>query len=206
MPTNTLQVVASVGGVTIQGTISRTEEGQISQEVALPKADKGTLSTRTSDTAGTLTMADAGHGISTGDKIDIFWYASGVLKCGYGATVGTVAGTSVPFTAASGDVLPALDSAVTADVIVEVNTDFDGDDLALILLSSSRDGHFNFVDSTPTSLEQRKLLDGEPFWWYTDCGYTNPLTGNPVDKLYLTNADGDNAATAKLGVQYSSVA
>jgi len=205
MPTSTINITGSVGGVTIQGQASRTEKGQISQEIPLAAANAGTLTTRTSDVAGTITMESAEHDIETGDVIDIFWTDNGVQKCAYGATVGTVATTSVPFTGASGDVLPAEDSEVTADEVVEVNTDFDGDDLAIILLQSNRAGHFNFVDVEPASLHDAVLLAGEPWFWFSSMGYTNPLTGNPVDKLLLSNADSVNAATTKLGVLYNSV-
>jgi len=204
MATSTINITGSVGGVTIQGQVSRTAEGQISQDPVLPAANAGTLSTRTSDTAGTLTLG-AGHDISTGDTIDIFWTASGVQKCAYGATVGTVAGTSVPFTGASGDVLPALDSAITADEVVEVDTDFDGDYVEIIMLHSTRAGHFDFQDSGSASLHEDVLLASEPWFWFSELGYTNPLTGNPVDKLLLSNADSVNSATVKLGVLYDSV-
>lgn len=203
MPISTVNITVSVGGVTVQGQAPRTAEGQISQTVELPAADSGTLSTRTSDTAGTLTLG-SGHGVSTGDTIDIFWVASGVLKCAYGATVGTVVGTSVPFTGASGDVLPAVDSAVTADVVVEINVDFDGDDAKIVILQSNRQGHFDFQDSGDASLEQDKLEANEPWFYVSDLGYTNPLAGNPVDALLLSNKDSANAATVKLGVLYDS--
>ena len=206
MATNSINITGSIGGITIQGTVSRTAEGQISQEVSLAAADAGTLTTRTSDTAGTLTMDSASHGISTGDEIDIFWTDSdGDAKCAYGATAGTVSGTSVPFTGASGDALPVVDSEVTADVVTEVDVDFDGDNLEEILLQSTRKGHFDFVDSTPTSLHQAKLAASEPWLWFSSMGYDNPLAGNPVDKLKLSNGDSDNAATVKLGVLYDSV-
>lgn len=207
MPTSTMDLTLAVGGITLQGVISREAEGQISQEVELPAADAGSLTTRTSDTAGTLTMSDAGHGISTGDKIDIFWTdTGGNAKCAYGATVGTVSGTSVPFTLAGGDVLPAVDSNVTADVLVEINTDFDGDDVQIIGLQSTLVGHFDFQDSGDASLHQAKLTALEPWFWVADTGTTNPLTGNPVDKLFVSNGDSSSAATVKLGVSYDSVA
>jgi hypothetical protein len=150
-------------------------------------------------------MDSAEHSIQTDDKIDIFWDDSGTLKCAHGATVGTVSGTSVPFTGASGDVLPAEDSVVWADEIAEVNTDFDGDDVQSIILQSTRAGHFDFVDSTPASLHEDMLTANEPWFWFAGMGYSNPLTGNPVDKLNVTNGDYQNAATVKLGVHYDSV-
>ena len=58
-----MNIVLAAGGISVQGVISRAAEGQIGQEVSLPAADAGTLSTRTSDTAGTLTLG-AGHGVT----------------------------------------------------------------------------------------------------------------------------------------------
>jgi len=206
MPTSTINITGSVGGLTMQGVVSRTAEGQISHEVSLPAADAGELTTRTNDTDGELTMDDANHGISTGDVIDIFWTdGSGNLKCAYGATVGTVSGQSVPFTGASGDALPTVNTDVTADVVVEVNTDFDGDDVEEIMVLSTRQGHFDFLDSTPASLHEALLEANQPWFWFSAMGYANPLTGNPVDKLRLANADANYSATVKLGVLYDSV-
>lgn len=204
MPTSTINITGSVGGITIQGQAARTAEGQISQEVSLPVAEGGQLTTRTSDTAGTITMDSAEHTIQTGDAIDIFWTASGVLECAYGATVGTVDGTSVPFTGAGGEVLPEEDYDVTVDEIVEVNTDFDGDDCEIIMLQSNRQGHFNFVDSDTASLHQAVMEASEPWHWFSSMGYANPLTGNPVDKLLISNASETFPATVKLGVLYDS--
>ena len=200
MPTGTVSAVASVGGLSIQTTQNRSAAGLIGHEVNLPKADKGELTTRTSDTAGTLTMDSAGHGIETGDKIDIYW--DGGLA--YEATVGTVSGTSVPFTGAHGDVLPANNTDVTADVLVPLDTDFDGDKLEMIVMASTKRGHYLFDDGGALELAEGELVAGEPLQWVADTGVTNPLTGNPVDDLYVTNGDGDAAATLKIGLIYNS--
>jgi len=205
MATRSFKITGSIGGLGFQGEIIRTGEGEISHQVELPKADKGTLTTRTNDTDGTLTMA-AGHGISTGDKIDIFWYASGVLKSAHKATVGTVDGTSVPFTAASGDALPAQDSSVTADVLVEVTSEFDGDDWLLLVSSSNRDGYIDFQPDPPGTIYAGKLYADSLLFWAADQGYDRPTSAKVVNYIYLTNASGDYAATAKVGVLYDSVA
>lgn len=206
MATATLNLTLSVGGVTVQGTVVRTAEGQISQDVSLPAADIGTLSTRTNDTDGELTMTEGDHVINTGDVIDIFWTdGSDVERCAYGATVGTVNATAVPFTGASGDVLPTQDYAITADVLIDINVDFDGDDVEIIALQSTRQGHFDFQDVSNASLAEDQLKAGEPWFWAKDTGASNPLTGNPVDSLLATNGNGVNAATLKLGVLYDSV-
>lgn len=204
MATGTMNLTLSCGGITVQGSAVRIAEGQISQDVDLPAADDGELTTRASDTAGTLTM-ESGHGISTGNDIDIFWTAGGVAKCARGATAGTVSSLSVPFTGASGDALPTLNSDVTADVRIEVDTVFDGDDVLMVVMKSTRKGHFDFQDSSDATLHQAKFTADEPWFWVSDTGVSNPLTGNPVDKLFLSNGDSANAATVNLGILYDSV-
>jgi len=94
--------------VVTQKTISA--DGAVYKSPTLAVAVTGVLTTRASATAGTLTMDSAGHGIATGNRMDA--YTTGVGAAGYGATVGTVSGTSVPFTGLVGT-LPAQASAMT---------------------------------------------------------------------------------------------
>lgn len=192
----TVTIIFSAGGLTIQGTVTRTGEGGIPPlEIALPRAMVGTLSTRTSDTAGTLTL-EASHGIVDADEIDIGWVdANGVFQAAYGATVGTVAGNDVPFTAASGTVLPAEDYAITAQVRSVHNCDFDNDDAELLTFMSTRVGHVVFEDSGDAVLKAQKLLASEPCLYWKDGFMTIPITGNAVDQIQLTNLDGVNTAT-----------
>ena len=78
------------------------------------RASPGELTLRTDDNTGTITMNDAGHGITTGAKVDVYW-AGGVQ---YNVTVGTVSGASVPIDLGSGDDLPSEDTAVVVSVQV----------------------------------------------------------------------------------------
>lgn len=77
--------------------------------ITLTAAKVGQLTTRGSNTAGTLTMA-AGHGFTTAAKLDIYW--AGGRR--YNVTIGTVSVNSVPFTLGAGDNLPDNLTAVTA--------------------------------------------------------------------------------------------
>ena len=199
MPIGTISNNIALAGISIQSSISRTASGQISHELTLPAAEAGTLSTRTSDTAGTATLA-SGHGISTGVVVDIFW-DGGVA---YGATVGTVSGTSVPFTGAGGDVLPAQGTAITMDKQVEINTDFDGDDMKMLAVVCTKRGHIHFQEEDGTGIEAQELLAQEGWTWATDTGITNPLAGNPVGQVMVSNGDSTGTATLKIGVLYDS--
>lgn len=206
MPTATISVSGSIGGVAVQGTVNRTAEGQQSHEVTLAAGKTGTLSTRTSDTAGTLTMS-GGHGITDGLVIDIYWTdANGDPQVAYGATVGTVSVNSVPFTGAAGTALPVQTTAIVACVVTEINADFDGDDVEAIIASANRNGHVKFIDSGAAVLKAQLLKAGEPWYWVNGQGIARPITGNPVDKIVVSNGDSTNAATLKVATLYSTVA
>jgi len=105
MPTSQITISGDVGGAPMNTNISRTADGQTSHEVQVPAAKTGTLTTRTTDTTGTLTM-QTGHGFVQNDKIDLYW--TGGRR--YNVVVGTVAGDSVPI---SGGRTTALSRALT---------------------------------------------------------------------------------------------
>ncbi len=214
----TTRDVVGIAGLSISGVITRSIEG--SQKgwgpLTLAVADAGSLTTRASDTAGTLTMTSESHGIGTGDVIDIFWTdANGRAQAAYGCTVGTVSTTSVPFTGAAFDtdvndatVLPAQDTAITADVQTVIETIFDGDDLEFIILYSTREGHFEFEEAASSggsTITSAKFVANEEWRWISNQGITNPLAGQPVNRIKVSNGDSSNAATFKGGLLHDNV-
>ena len=197
MPTSMLNITGSVGGISINSSISRTADGQISHQVALPAAKSGTLSTRTSDTAGTLTLA-SGHGIVDADVVDLYW--DGGRR--YGVVVGTVAGDDVPISGGAGDVLPAQDTAITVRVQQQIDTDFVGNLLEAIAALCNQRGHVAFYNET--TLELAVDLAAEELWWWLSGGTAaNPLAGKTITHVVVTQAS-TSATTFRLGVLYDS--
>ena len=185
----TVNIVVSAGGLTIQGVVSRLAAGGVPpQEMALAAGNAGTLSTRTNDTDGELTLG-SGHDIETGDTISIGWLdANGNLKCARLATVGTVSGTTVPFTGASGDVLPAQGYSIIADEVVDLGCDFDGDKCPLLCGQfQSGNGIAVFEDSGNAALKVFCGYTQEPLLYWDKSALTLPITGNPVDEIRLAN-------------------
>jgi len=200
MPVGSISYLGSLGGISINGTLTRSGTGYLpGQEVSLPAAKAGTLSTRTDDDTGILTV-ESGHGITDTDTVDVFW--SGGVR--YGVDVTATTATTIEIDAGSGDNLPTVDSAITVAKLVEIDIDFDGDNLELIVALSNLRAHLDFQDSTPTSLEVVELTANEPWIWAADTSITNPLTGNPVDTIQAANGDSSAAATLKLGGIYNS--
>jgi len=200
MPIGTISSNVSLAGISIQSLITREAEGQISHAVDLPAGKAGTLTTRTSDTVGEATLG-TGHGILTSDVVDVYW--DGGVR--YGVTVGTVAGNIVPLTdSGDGDNLPAQGTALVVCKQISINTDFDGDDAVMFAVHATKRSHVDFQDSGSNSLEAVDLPANEVWWWAEGTGETNPLTGNAVDKVQVSNGTAE-AATLKIGVLYESV-
>jgi hypothetical protein len=72
----------------------------------------GTLTTRTDDSTGTITMDDAGHRVRTGARLFVFWEAGGDKAGRYGVIAGAVSAAMVPISSGKGDKLPAAGTAV----------------------------------------------------------------------------------------------
>lgn len=114
-----------IGNLMGQPGISRTFDGNSygtpnigngdSNGTAAPRASSAILTTRTNATSGTIT-GQSGHTVTTGATIDITWNAvSGGFPTAFirrGVTVGTVSGTSIPFSGGNGPDLPSAASTV----------------------------------------------------------------------------------------------
>ena len=198
MPTATNSSNLSGAGLTISEQVVRTGDHPQGYEIQLPAGTAGTLSTRTSDTAGTVTAA--GHAIVDADIVDIYW-DGGVA---YGATVGTVAGDDIPFTLANGDVLPTATTAVVITKQVAVNTAIDGDNIQIIgfnLVTTeglSGKGHIDMQDSGSSTIAELDLVGSTPQIYDIAGGTTNVFTGNPITASHASNGSATAAATLKI--------
>ena len=197
MPTSRLTIAGDIGGMAMNSTLTRTADGQIGHEVTLPAAKSGTLSTRTSDTVGTLTL-DAGHGIQTADVIDVYW--DGGRR--YNVTVGTVSGNDVPISGGAGDVLPAQDTTVTAQTQQQIDTDFDADLLVAIAALCDQRAHIGFYDGAALELSV-DLTAAELWHWFNGGTAINPLASASITHMVVTQASA-TAATFRLGILYDS--
>lgn len=207
MPSVQVNISAQGGGVAINGQITRTVNSAPAFEVALPAGKAGTLSTRTDNTTGTLTMSDAGHGISTGAIADLYW--DGGAR--YGMTVGTVAGTSVPIGGAAslggtGDNLPIATTAIVAcvrTVIGPLTLDGDNCSIAVACLKvaegSLGKGHIECQDVADAVIAALDLVGNEPqIVRQNNTDLANPLTGNVITEIHASNGSSTVAGTLQV--------
>ena len=207
MATGTYTIQVQVGSVTINKTLTRTGDGELAVDPSLPVAQAGTLSTRTDDDTGTITMDSGGHTIATGNTVDVYW--NGGVQ--YGVTVGTVSGTSVPIDAGSGDNLPTQDTAVTVVAQTSVTCSIDGDNAKIVAVylepSSSTDttaAHVDMQDSGGNTIEEIDLVAGVPRVYDITGGDTNVFTGNPITSVKASQAGTDVARTLKIVTVYDA--
>ena len=197
MPTATITQAASIGGISISGTASRTASGQISHQVTAPAGKTVTDWAKTDADTAACNLPDD-HGYSTG-TFDVYW--SGGVRYG---VPGTVSSNALTLDGGAGTDFPA--SATTGVIVsnrVEINVDFDADDAEIVMVHSSLRGHIDWQDSGDATLDAAELAAGEVWQWLNGSGITNPLTGNAVDKAFVSSGSTSDS-TIKLGVLYDS--
>lgn len=197
MFTTSLKVTGDIGGVVLNSQINRTAPGQIGQYDVANAAKAGTLSTRTNDTDGTLTLG-AGHGITDADVVDLYW--EGGRR--YNVVVGTVAGNDVPISGGAGDNLPTEDDAITVAKQQVYALDVDADLLVAIAAVASGRGRLQFYATASLELGI-DCVANEPFVWWDESTAANPLAGDAITHVTFTQA-GTTDGTFRLGLLYDS--
>lgn len=187
-----MTITRSISGIiSASETVSPSDESQIVASPTIPAAKTGILTTRTNNTSGEITMDSAGHGISTGDRVDLFW-ADG--QC-YGAVVGTVAGAAVPIASvAGGSNLPAEDDAITVCKCVDAPFGFTGDNLTALAVYSAVRGYVIVADGS-TNHAVYYLPAGRVDSWDSTQVTTNPVAGDTPTKAWFSHAQTSGSVT-----------
>lgn len=196
---------ALIGGVSIGGTATRTGTGQVTVDTTLAAALAGTLSTRTDDDTGVLTVA-GGHGLvpsisaAPASVVNVFW--SGGLR--YGMTVTATSDTTVTVDGGSGDNFPVVNTVITVaeQEVIDI-ADFDGDGVDVIAVLLAKRGHIDFQTSGDASIKAQELTADEMWIWIVDQGFTNPLAGETVAQLIVSCGEASTAAL-KVGVLHGT--
>ncbi len=200
MPSASYSISLSVGGVAIQKAVTRTGDHPNTYEISLPAGKSGTLTTRTDDDTGVLTVA-SGHGITDSDTVDVYW--SGGMR--YGVDVTATTSTTISIDLGSGDVLPAASTAIVVTKQVDINTHIDGDNVQIIAIAaeytdqaSADKAHVDMQDSGGATIEEIDLTANVPRVYDITGGDTNVFTGNPITQTKASNGSSTAAATLKI--------
>jgi hypothetical protein len=125
----------------------------------------------------------AGHGFVTNDLIDLFW--SGGQRRAMTATVAT---NDVTLDGGSGDVLPVVNTNVTAMVPTQVDFTVTGGNSVFLGVSAPCPAFIVFVDNAPADIAAATytLTAAGGQCWITGNG-ANPLAGDTVTKVKFSH-------------------
>lgn len=177
----------TVGGFIMSGTSVLSDNIATSVAPSVIVAQPATLTTRASNTGGTLTMTNSLHGITTGQRIDLYW-GTGPTQFAYAALVGTVSGTTVPFTLAAGNSLPIATTAITVGIATAASLVVTGNNLTLLAMATPVQGLFVFYDGTNNDYAVM-LNAGAVKEWYQNSSTVNPLATYSITQVYVSHSD-----------------
>lgn len=192
--TATLTLRTQVAGVSITSTVVRNEENESRLSIPLVAGKTGTLSTRTDDDTGVLTVG-ADHGITDTDTVSVFW--AGGSRQGMDVTATTA--TTISIDLGAGTVLPAATTAIVVDKERTHNVGIVGDELKVLAITCNRRSSVEFFSAADASLLKYDMAASEGRLWYSGADVTNPLAGDTV--AYIKAANGEaTAATLEIGM------
>ena len=190
--TTTYSLSVQGGGISVQQSVTRNGDLTVAAQVTLPAGKSGTLTTRTDDNTGQLTVA-SGHGITASDTVDVYW--SGGRR--YGVDVTAVASTTIDIDLGSGDNLPAAATAVVVCKQVVANVMIDGDNAKLVVVNfavpgtstaKSRVTFFDAVSGGGSAVGSGlDLAANEPSVTDVTGGDANGYTGSVILSLVASN-------------------
>ena len=190
--TTTYSLSVQGGGISVQQSVTRNGDLTVAAQVTLPAGKSGTLTTRTDDNTGQLTVA-SGHGITASDTVDVYW--SGGRR--YGVDVTAVASTTIDIDLGSGDNLPAAATAVVVCKQVVANVMIDGDNAKLVVVNfavpgtstaKSRVTFFDAVSGGGSAVGSGlDLAANEPSVTDVTGGDANGYTGSVILSLAASN-------------------
>jgi hypothetical protein len=203
MPTGTLAIVGSIGGVTIQKTISETGDhanvyGDANSEIVLAAGKEVTDWVKTDADTAACSLA-SGHAYTDG-KFDVYW--DGGMRYDVDGTIVT---NALSLDGGSGDDYPA---SATEDIVVckhqQITTAIDGDEVQLLVVNATTHAHCHFEDADGDTIKDLELTANTPYTYHQSSGDASPLTGDPITVCYVTNGTTTDGVITSLSLEDST--
>jgi hypothetical protein len=194
-----ISIRTRVAGVNIDSLIRRTDELEQSFRATMPAGRAGTLTTRTDDAIGVVTVA-SGHGITTSDTVAVFWEGGSRFS----ATVTGTTATTITIATGAGTNLPI---ATTALVIAKESIHslaIIGDDIAVLAVGCDNRASVNFRDGSAVSQLRYDIATKEGRLWVASSDVTNPLASDTVADVRIANG-GTTEAELRIGLLVNTV-
>lgn len=186
MATGRLLVSAEIGGKQISKTWDKTgDAAEALPDIPLAGGKAASSWVKTDADTAACNLAP-GHGYSTG-KMDVYWTSGTTgLERRYDVDV-TVTGDALTLDGGSGDDFPETDdTTVIVCTHQQINMAIDGDNVDVIAALAGVRAHIHAEDADGDVIGDIDLYADEVWMWHDKCDFTNPLTGDPVTVLYVS--------------------
>lgn len=207
---STITHSTSIGGKSFSQQRSVAAEGEIARQKDLPAAKAATLTTRTDDDTGVITVAaGVGAQFSVGERVDVYWDVGGIKGHRRGMLVSSIAVDAITVGTAVGDVgagniFPAAASVVQLAKSVLAEFRVDGDDVAVLAFAS--DARAIIVLTEADGLEDHFVHlpeVGAAVVWDKNDGTVNPIATKVIARAYMSHNDTASTKAVKVGVAYN---
>lgn len=181
------RIVGPVNGKNMTEVATVEGDGMVQKDVKANLAVAGEITTRTDDNTVNVTF-EAGHGFVDGDRVDIFWEVGGVPGCRYGIAIDMTGDVGL-LDGGAGDNFPVLNTEVTVCKCRAEAFNVIGNNMQLLGLYMSGRGNIIVADAVPNAHHPQIFpLPGQVYEWYTGNGVTNPLAGDTVTQIFVSQA------------------
>lgn len=203
MARGTITSVVSIGGVTIQATVSKTGDhinnyGDANTLIPVAAAKPVTAWVKTdADTAAC--DLPSGHGYSDG-KMDVFWDVGSRYDVD-----GVITGDALALDGGVGDDFPATsETTCFVSTVKQIDTSIDGDDVQMFAVHCTTRASVYFEDNGGALVARFELVANEAQTWHADSTATNPLTGNPITVCFVSSGQADAGVLTILNLEDST--
>lgn len=199
--TRSLTLSGSLAGQRLAGSVKRDGSGETNAQVTLPAGVAASLTTRTDNDTGAITLP-AGHGLTSG-TFDVFWDAAAGGPGVHRGMTGTVTVNALAIDAGAGDNLPPLNSAVVVSKQVVEDLDSTAATIVLAAVAQQRRASVQFQQSDGTPVKSLDLgrygYDAEPWLWASQTDVSTPF-GADVGKVALSNGSSAGSNVVTIGL------
>jgi len=184
----TINTGLTIPGQAVSGSETQDVDGSINEQPSLPAAVAGSLTTRTSDTAGIITVVD-GTAYAIGDTVGVWWVA-GVAVTG---DVTAQDATTVTIDSFTGDALPVQDTAIVLATLPETaivnDKTVEGDSVVAMSVKAAAGGPLSvrFVDAVAAAIQTVSLLASGCWVGRDDNGTLDAFAGDVISEVEFYN-------------------
>lgn len=196
MNAGNIRITANLVGIQKTVDLAREANGGSAWTPDTVAGVPGEVATKADANTCTVTLEE-GHGLVTG-TFDVFW--DGGRRY---AVPGTVADNTLSLDGGGGNDFPVVTTDVVIGTPVEVDVQFDPDDLSTLVIMPGKRACVTFLDDSDAVIGSFDVPANGLCLWTEDTGIACPLTGNAIEKIMVSTGE-ESTDTVTIGILYTS--